>query len=155
MAKKRVISKKKVTEIPMEDEKASKKGKKKEQKIPEEDVGAFDLDEVPESAEEELSDIEEEIMGEESDFEEEIEEERYYTIPLAKEYQKSPTWKRSKKAVKAVREFLEQHMKPIGPVYISQDVNERIWEKGIKNPPRKIRVRVTRSIDGIVRAYVA
>jgi large subunit ribosomal protein L31e len=95
-------------------------------------------------------------MGEEEFFEEEIQEERYYVVPLAKKgYERVPRWKASKKAVKVLREFLTRHMKPEGEVYIAPEVNERIWENGIKNPPRKIRVRVTKSIDGIVRTYLA
>ena len=46
-------------------------------------------------------------------------------------------------------------MKPEGDVYISQELNERIWEKGNRNPPRKIRIRCTKSVDGVVRAYLA
>ncbi len=146
MAKKKVITKK-------------VKGAEEEAAIPKEeveDVDAFDVDEVPESVEE-ISELEQEISeDEEAEFDEEIQEERFYTIPLAKKgFEKTPKWKHSKKAVKVVREFLERHMKPEGDVYISQDVNERIWENGIKNPPRRIRVRVTKSIDGIVRAYLA
>ena len=87
---------------------------------------------------------------------EEIQEERYYVVPLAKKgFEKSPRWKRSKKAMIVLREFLTRHMKPEGDVYISQELNERVWENGIKNPPRKIRIRCTKSVDGIVRAYLA
>ncbi len=122
-----------------------------------EEVDAFDLEEIPETQEEGMSDLEQELAGEEeSPFEEEIQEERFYTIPLAKKgFENVPRWKSAKKAMKVVREFLTRHMKPEGEVYVAQDINERIWENGIKNPPRKVRVRVTKSIDGIVRAYLA
>ena len=145
MAKKKVITKK--VKVAEEEVKPVKEV---------EDVDAFDVDEVPETKEE-ISELEQEISeDEQAEFDEEIQEERFYTIPLAKKgFEKTPKWKHSKKAVKVVREFLVRHMKPEGDVYISQDVNERIWENGIKNPPRKIRVRVTKSIDGIVRAYLA
>ncbi len=145
MAKKKVIQKKKI--IPEEI---------KEVKKTDEDIDAFDIDDAPETKEE-ISDIEQEISEEEkAEFDEEIQEERFYVIPLAKKgYEKTPRWKNSKKAIKVVRQFLERHMKPEGEVYISQDVNERVWENGIKNTPRKIRVRVTKSVDGIVRAYLA
>ena len=149
MAKKKVITKK----VKVAEEEVVAKPVKKEET---EDVDAFDVDEVPESTEE-ISELEQEISeDEQADFDEEIQEERFYTIPLAKKgFELTPRWKRSKKAIKVVREFLVRHMKPEGDVYISQDVNERIWENGIKNPPRKVRVRVTKSIDGIVRAYLA
>ncbi|MHA1775356.1 MAG: 50S ribosomal protein L31e [Promethearchaeota archaeon] len=94
--------------------------------------------------------------SEEEEFEEEIQEERFYVVPLAKKgFEKAPRWKAAKKAIKVLQKFLTRHMKPEGPVYISPEINERIWENGIKNPPRKIRVRVTKSVDGIVRAYLA
>lgn len=145
MAKKKII-KKKVTPPPEE--------KKEEiEEIPKEDVDAFELKEAPVS-EEELSDIEQEIKEAETEFDEEIQEERYYVVPLARKFQKVPRWKRSKKAMIVLREFIVRHMKPEGDVYISQELNERVWENGIKNPPRKIRVRVTKSVDGVVRAYL-
>ncbi|MHA1719036.1 MAG: 50S ribosomal protein L31e [Promethearchaeota archaeon] len=146
MAKKKII-KKKVTPI--------EEVKEEIEETPAEDVDAFDLEETPVS-EEELSEIEQEIKEAESEFEEEIQEERYYVVPLAKKgFEKVPRWKRSKKAIIVLREYLTRHMKPEGEVYISQELNERIWENGIKNPPRKIRIRVTKSVDGIVRAYLA
>ena len=146
MAKKKII-KKKVTPPPEE--------KKEEiEEIPKEDVDAFELKEATVS-EEELSEIEQEIKEAETEFDEEIQEERYYVVPLAKKFQKSPRWKRSKKAIIVLREFLVRHMKPEGDVFISQELNERVWENGIKNPPRKIRIRCTKSVDGVVRAYLA
>ena len=145
MAKKKVITKKKpVKEIPVEIAKEEDP----------EDIDAFDLEKVPEEGEE-VSDLEQE-MTEEEDFEEEIQEERFYVVPLAKKgYERTARWRASKKAVKVLQEFLVRHMKPEGTPYISQDVNERIWERGIKHPPRKIRIRVTKSTDGVVRAYLA
>jgi len=38
---------------------------------------------------------------------------------------------------------------------ISQEVNEKIWSRGIEKPPRKIRVRVTKDKDGNVTVYLA
>ena len=37
--------------------------------------------------------------------------ERTYIVPLRKEYMKVPRWKKSKKAVTALRQFLVKHMK--------------------------------------------
>lgn len=147
MAKKKVISKKKPVskEAPIEI---------KKEESPD-DIDAFDLEKVPDDEDEALSDLEQE-MTEEEEFEEEIQEERFYVVPLAKKgFERAARWKASKKAVKVLQEFLVRHMKPEGEVYISQDLNERIWERGIKHPPRKIRIRVTKSTDGIVRAYLA
>ena len=38
--------------------------------------------------------------------------ERTYNVPLRKEYLKAPNWKRTQKAVKVLKEFITQHMKP-------------------------------------------
>ena len=124
-----------------------------------EEIDALELDEISEEIsvfEEETSDIEREVLASEEEFEEEIQEERIYTVPLAKEFMKTKNWKRTKKAVKALKQFAVRHMKPEADmVFISQDVNERLWENGIKNPPRKIRVRMTKSVEGLVRVYLA
>ena len=176
MARKKIIDKSKPEEeVQAEVEKDEAKPKKKTNKAtkkakaletpkdnsgkPEEDIDAFDIDTVPAAGAdgEELSEVEQALVSEEEEqFKEEIQEERFYVIPLAKNgYEKTPEWKRSKRAIKIIQEFLTRHMKPEGKVYVSQEVNERVWERGIKNPPRKIRVRVTKSVDGIVRAYLA
>jgi large subunit ribosomal protein L31e len=38
---------------------------------------------------------------------------------------------------------------------ISQEVNERIWGRGIEKPPKKIRVRAAKDKDGNVTVYLA
>lgn len=117
---------------------------------------AFNLDAVPAAdAEAKPTEIEAEVEGDEAKSEEEIQEERFYVVPLAKGYMKGPNWCRTDKAMRVLRAFVKRHMKPEGDVYVSQDLNERIWENGMKNPPRKLRIRVTKSVDGIVRAYLA
>jgi large subunit ribosomal protein L31e len=126
------------------------------EKSPEPEIDAFKLDDLPtKEGDTQPSELEQEIIGEEEKPEEEIQEERFYNIPLAREYQKSPAWMAAHRAVKVVQQFLTRHMKPEGDVFISQELNERIWERGINHPPRKIRVRCTKSVDGIVRAYLA
>ncbi|MHA1673779.1 MAG: 50S ribosomal protein L31e [Promethearchaeota archaeon] len=166
MAKKKVI-KKVITEdnqtikVKVDKRAEREESKKVEQEILEKAkakkaIDVFDVEDAPEGKEE-VSDIEQEIFeDEEAEFEEEIQEERFYVVPLAKKgFERAPRWKAAKKAMIVLKKFLVQHMKPEGAVYVSQDINERIWERGIKHPPRKIRVRVTKSVDGIVRAYLA
>ena len=77
--------------------------------------------------------------------------ERVYNVPLRKEYQKSPRWRRTKKATIALREFLQKHMKSEN-VKISREVNEKLWQHGIRNPPHHIKVNVTKDREGVVRA---
>ncbi len=67
--------------------------------------------------------------------------ERIYTIPLRKEFQKAPNYKRTKKAVSAVREFLQKHMKN-KDVKIGQHLNMALTARGRKNPPHKVKVNV-------------
>jgi|SaaInlStandDraft_5_1057022.scaffolds.fasta_scaffold176639_1 large subunit ribosomal protein L31e len=77
--------------------------------------------------------------------------ERVYTVPLRKEYQKVPRWRRTKKAVKALQQFLEKHMKSDN-VKLSSELNEELWKHGIKNPPHHVKVTVTKDKDGVVKA---
>lgn len=77
--------------------------------------------------------------------------ERTYNIPLRKEWLKVPRYKRAKKAVKAVKEFLMKHMKS-EEVKVGKNLNLKVWERGIKNPPHHIKVNAVKSDDDIVRA---
>ncbi len=125
-----------------------------EEKI--EEIEEFSLDEI--SEEEEISEIFEEEVGvieeaEEEAPKEEIIDERIYIIPLAKA-RKGPRNKWAKKSIRYLREFMTRHFKPESLI-ISQEVNERIWERGIQKPPRKLKVRVTKNIDGLCVVYLA
>lgn len=71
--------------------------------------------------------------------------ERVYTIPLREAFD-VPRTRRSNKAVKVVREFLEQHTKAT-EVKLDATVNEAIWNKGREKPPRKIKVKVVKEDD--------
>ena len=66
---------------------------------------------------------------------------------------KAPRWNRSKKAVKALREFLAKHMKS-EDVKISKSLNEAVWVHGIKNPPHHVKINVTKNDKGEVYATV-
>ena len=68
---------------------------------------------------------------------------RDYVIPLRREVRKAPKWRRSKKAVSVVRKFIRKHMKT-ERVIICTELNEKIWEHGIKNPPGKVEVSVAK-----------
>ena len=77
--------------------------------------------------------------------------ERTYNVPLRKEYMKAPRWRRTKKAVKALREFIIKHMKS-QEVKIGKYLNEHLWHHGIKNPPHHIKVKATKDDKGVVTA---
>ncbi|RLG18712.1 hypothetical protein DRN75_01040 [Nanoarchaeota archaeon] len=74
--------------------------------------------------------------------------ERIYTIPLRREFTKVPIYKRSKKAVKAVRQFIMRHMKSEN-VVIHSSVNEYIWSRGAKNPPARVKVVAKKEDDKV------
>lgn len=73
-------------------------------------------------------------------------EEREYIVPLYKAFRYKRGLHRAKKAARFLRSFVERHMKDPN-VRISEEVNEIIWSRGIRNPPRRIRVRVVKTED--------
>ena len=85
--------------------------------------------------------------------EDDIVEERIYTIPLRRAWI-SPRKKRAPKATRLVKNFIQRHMKP-EVLVVSNEVNERIWRRGIEKPPRKIRVRAAKDTEGVVTLYLA
>jgi len=98
--------------------------------------------------------------------EEEIVEERTYTIPLGKALVRPPK-KRAPRAMQMVKAFITKHMKlemrveeeeekeELPSLIISKEINEKIWNRGIEKPPRKIRVRAAKDKDGNVTVYLA
>ena len=74
--------------------------------------------------------------------------ERVYTINLGKVLL-SPDNQRSKRAINMIKEFARHHMKT-EDVKIDEDLAHQVWERGIKHPPRKIRVRMTKTEEGHV-----
>ncbi|MDP6547497.1 MAG: 50S ribosomal protein L31e [Candidatus Woesearchaeota archaeon] len=76
--------------------------------------------------------------------------ERNYNVPLRREFQKAPRWRRAKKAVTALREFVSKHMKSDN-VLIGRYANELLWKDGIKNPPHHIEVNAVKDDKGTVK----
>jgi large subunit ribosomal protein L31e len=99
--------------------------------------------------------------------EEEIVEERVYTVPLGKAWI-MPANKRAPRAMRMLQAFITKHMKleahkeaegeeeeEPSRLIISNEVNLRIWSRGIEKPPRKIRVRAAKDKEGNVTVYLA
>ncbi len=157
------MAKKKSKEISLDDLESELEKIEEESEVEEEveeeieEIDEFSLDEI--SEEEEISEIFEEEVEEIEEAEaleapkEEIIDERIYIIPLAKA-RRGPRNKWGKKAIRFLKEYMERHFKPESLI-ISQEVNEKIWERGIKKPPRKLKVRATKNIDGLVVVYLA
>jgi len=74
--------------------------------------------------------------------------ERVYTINLGKVLL-SPNNQRAKRAINMIREFAVRHMKS-EDVKIEEDISHLVWARGIRHPPRKIRVKLTKDDDGNV-----
>ena len=74
--------------------------------------------------------------------------ERVYTINLGKVLL-SPNNQRAKRAINMIREFAIHHMKS-EDIKIEEDVSHLVWARGIRHPPRKIRVKLTKDDDGTV-----
>lgn len=77
--------------------------------------------------------------------------ERSYNIPLRRTFQRAPSYKRTNRAVKGVKEFLQRHMKSDN-VKLGKYLNLKLWERGIRNPPHHIKVNAIKDDKGVVRA---
>ena len=121
---------------------------------------------VEEQPAKEAVEEEEEAKPKKKKEEVEIVEERTYTIPLQKALVRPPK-KRAPRAMQLVKIFITKHMKlemkvseeeeeeELPQLIISQEVNEKIWDRGIEKPPRKICVRAAKDKDGNVTVYLA
>jgi large subunit ribosomal protein L31e len=129
-----------------------------------------------EAVEEKLPETEKEGEGEEeekprrekkAEEEEEVVEEKTYTVPLSKAWI-VPANKRAPRAMHILRDYVVKHMKlkeakqgeeaeeeEPASLIISNEVNEKVWSKGIEKPPRNIRVRAAKDKDGNVTVYLA
>ncbi len=79
--------------------------------------------------------------------------ERTYTIPLRKGWLKAPRYRRAKKAVNTLKEFLVRHMKS-EDVRVMPELNLEIWKHGMKNPPSRVKVNVSKDDKGVVKAQL-
>ncbi len=74
---------------------------------------------------------------------------RQLTIPLRRELLKVPKYDRTKKAVKATRNFLQKHMKSTD-VLLGDSLNKELHKGGMKNPPTKVKVKVYKYQDKLM-----
>lgn len=91
--------------------------------------------------------------GPEIDEDIEIVDEKFYTINLRDAW-KGPRIKRAPKTVRIVRDFVKRRMK-VEDVKISNAVNQEIWKRSIKKPPRKIKIRAVKDKEGQVIVFHA
>ena len=168
--KERRMGEQKTEETEQEEEKTETAEETLEEKTEEEET----LEQAPEEVEakeEEAEAVEEKEeakppLREEKPEEEEIVEERIYTIPLGKAWIMPPR-KRTPRAMRMIRAFITKHMKMGAKkegeeeeeeepqLIITNEVNEKVWERGVEKPPRKIRVRAAKDKDGNVTVHLA
>ena len=79
--------------------------------------------------------------------------EKEYVIPLREKCRVVPRYKKTNKAVKTIKEFLVRHMKirdrDLRKIKIDTSVNEYLWDRGIRNPPHKIKVKVKKDGENV------
>jgi large subunit ribosomal protein L31e len=133
---------------------------------PQEEVQTTEIIEAETPTKEEAPETEAEEKPKRKKKEEEIVEERFYTIPLQKALIRPPK-KRAPRAMQLIKIFVTKHMKlemkvseeeeeeELPQLIISQEINEKVWGRGIEKPPRKIKTRVTKDKDGNVTVYLA
>jgi large subunit ribosomal protein L31e len=68
---------------------------------------------------------------------------RDYTIHLAKYTHKTTFKSKTPRAVKKIKEFATKAM-GTKDVRIDVEVNKFVWSQGVRNPPKRIRVRLSR-----------
>ena len=74
--------------------------------------------------------------------------ERVYTINLGK-VKLSQSQHRAVRAINMIREFARHHMK-VEEIKIEEELAHQVWARGVRRPPRKIRVRMTKTDDGYI-----
>lgn len=84
--------------------------------------------------------------------------EREYIVPMRKGFMNVPHYRRAKKAVKTLKEFMVKHMNvrdnDTRKIKVDINLNNEIWFRGIKNPLHKIKVKA-KKVDGLVYVTLA
>lgn len=74
--------------------------------------------------------------------------ERIYTIPLRREWMKVPRYKRARKGVVALKEFIAHHMsvphRDVKNVKLDMYLNNQLWFRGPRNAPARVKVKATK-----------
>jgi len=84
---------------------------------------------------------------------------REYVVPMRRGFLKVPSYRKAKKAVLVLKQFVAKHMKvedrDVRNVKVDMYLNEQIWHRGIKNPLHKVKIIATKMTDGIVYVKLA
>ena len=90
--------------------------------------------------------------------EDKFELEREYVILLRRRTMTVPNYRRAKKSVRVLKEFLAKHMKvenrDLRLIKIDKYLNNEIWFKGIRKPLMKVKVKAVKK-EGVVYVELA
>lgn len=79
--------------------------------------------------------------------------ERIYVIPLKKEWSKVPSYKRTRKAIVAIKQFVARHMKvydrDLDKIKVDKYLNNEIWSRGSTNAPTRVKVKAIQEKDHV------
>ena len=85
--------------------------------------------------------------------------EREYIVPLRKKWIKKPYHRRTNAAIKGLKEFIARHMKveerDLRKVKLDKWLNVEMWQKSIRKPLNKIKIKAKKLDSGIVRVELA
>jgi large subunit ribosomal protein L31e len=80
--------------------------------------------------------------------------EREYVVPLRDAFRETAFYRKTPKAVKALKIFIAKHMKVeernTDKVKLDKFLNEQMWFRGIRYPPARIKVKAKKYSNGIV-----
>lgn len=83
-----------------------------------------------------------------------VEIKREYVVPLRRGFFNTPRYKRTHKAVRVLKEFIIKHMKS-EKIKIGKRLNDFLWKNGIKNPPARVSVTMSKDKEDVVRVELA
>ena len=71
--------------------------------------------------------------------------EREFIVPLRKAWLRTQNYKRTSKAIKAIKQFVARHMKvperDVSKVKLDVYFNNDLWFRGRKHPPSKVKIK--------------
>jgi large subunit ribosomal protein L31e len=80
-------------------------------------------------------------------------EETIYTINLSRIYETKPRYRRSSKAVQEIKRFLMRHTHSSN-IRIDHSLNELIWKRGSKKPPRRVQIRAIKTEEAVTASLL-
>lgn len=81
--------------------------------------------------------------------------ERTITVSL-RDVKTVPRSRRTPSAIKEIRENVARSLKADQKqIWIDKSLNEKVWERGIQKPPKKITVKAVKFDDGLVEVSIA